>query len=147
MKQCTWCGKDYPDEASVCEIDGQPLVTRVERQAPTTEPSNSKPWPWQVVIPAILWLLANFLLVGFFGPGASVLFGWATAIGAAIDSAQFKHHGRRVLGIGFSPVVVFAVCAFFLWGFGFIWYLIMRHRMKSAPPPPPETESENIATG
>jgi hypothetical protein len=26
MKQCTYCGKEYPDDATVCEIDRQPLV-------------------------------------------------------------------------------------------------------------------------
>ena len=25
MKQCTYCGKAFPDEATVCEIDGNPL--------------------------------------------------------------------------------------------------------------------------
>jgi hypothetical protein len=25
MKECTYCGKEYPDEASVCAIDGQPI--------------------------------------------------------------------------------------------------------------------------
>jgi hypothetical protein len=68
----------------------------------------------------------------------------ATAIWAAFDSAKFKNHGRRVLGIAFKPVVVFAVCAFFLWGFGFIWYLIQRHRVKSTPPIP-EIENQKGA--
>ena len=25
MKKCTYCGKEYPDEASVCAVDEQPL--------------------------------------------------------------------------------------------------------------------------
>ena len=25
MKKCTYCGKEYPDEATSCSIDGQPL--------------------------------------------------------------------------------------------------------------------------
>jgi hypothetical protein len=25
MKRCCWCGKEHPDDASVCAIDGQPL--------------------------------------------------------------------------------------------------------------------------
>ena len=25
MKQCTYCGKEYPEEASACAIDGEPL--------------------------------------------------------------------------------------------------------------------------
>ncbi|MGA2240815.1 MAG: hypothetical protein ABSH11_02100 [Verrucomicrobiota bacterium] len=27
MKKCTYCGKEYPDEASECVIDGQPLAS------------------------------------------------------------------------------------------------------------------------
>lgn len=26
MKRCTYCGKEYPDEATMCAIDGQPLA-------------------------------------------------------------------------------------------------------------------------
>ena len=26
MKKCTYCGKEYPDEATVCDIDANPLV-------------------------------------------------------------------------------------------------------------------------
>jgi hypothetical protein len=146
MKQCTWCGKDYPDDASVCAIDGQPLATRKSPEAAAAEKEASKPWPRQVVMPAVLWLAINILLIVWPGFGVNLLFNLATAIWAAFDSAQFKNHGRRVLGIAFKPVVVFAVCAFFLWGFGFIWYLIQRHRVKTTPVTP-EVESENNAIG
>ena len=27
MKKCTYCGKEYPEGAEVCAIDGQPLVS------------------------------------------------------------------------------------------------------------------------
>jgi hypothetical protein len=26
MKRCPYCGKEYPDEATVCELDANPLV-------------------------------------------------------------------------------------------------------------------------
>jgi hypothetical protein len=26
MKKCTYCGKEFPDDASVCDLDGNPLV-------------------------------------------------------------------------------------------------------------------------
>jgi hypothetical protein len=61
------------------------------------------------------------------------MLGLATAVWAAIDSSRLQPRGSRLLGIAFKPVVVFAACAFFLWGFGFIWYLVMRHRVKTAP--------------
>lgn len=36
MKKCTYCGKEYPDEAVVCAIDGYALqaVTAMPQQAP-----------------------------------------------------------------------------------------------------------------
>jgi hypothetical protein len=42
MKSCTYCGKEYPDEASVCAIDGQPLrsvvpMPPVTAQTPASE--------------------------------------------------------------------------------------------------------------
>jgi len=33
MKQCTYCGKDYPDETKVCAIDSQPLETIGQSQS------------------------------------------------------------------------------------------------------------------
>lgn len=42
MKSCTYCGKEHPDEASVCVIDGQPLKSFVATPlVPTEEKLNS----------------------------------------------------------------------------------------------------------
>jgi hypothetical protein len=38
MKQCTYCGKEYPDEASVCAIDQEPL--RVVMPPPPVAPAS-----------------------------------------------------------------------------------------------------------
>ena len=100
--------------------------------APSASPARTS-WPPQIVVPAILWLIINFLLIGLSSGGASFVFGLFTALWAAIDSAKLQSRGSRILGIAFKPVVVFAAVAFFLWGFGFIWYLVMRYRVKSAP--------------
>ena len=113
----------------VCSVDGEPLelVTTSSDSPPSTG------WPPQVVVPAILWLIVNFVLIGLFSVGASLLFGLLTASWAAIDSSKLQAKGSRILGIAFKPVVVLSAVAFFLWGFGFIWYLVMRNRVKSAP--------------
>jgi hypothetical protein len=29
MKKCTYCGKEYPDEATVCPLDQEPLVAQI----------------------------------------------------------------------------------------------------------------------
>lgn len=36
MKKCTYCGKEYPDEVTVCELDANPLVAvKSAKAAPT----------------------------------------------------------------------------------------------------------------
>ena len=39
MKTCTYCGKEYPDEASVCTIDQQPLQSEPLQSVITTPPA------------------------------------------------------------------------------------------------------------
>jgi hypothetical protein len=29
MKKCTWCGQEYPDDATVCSVDNEPLASSV----------------------------------------------------------------------------------------------------------------------
>jgi hypothetical protein len=40
MKQCTYCGKEYPDDATECSVDGYPLAT-VAPKPPLPEPENA----------------------------------------------------------------------------------------------------------
>ncbi len=130
----------------MCSLDQQPLelVTSPSATPESSDLQVSKGWPLQVVVPAIMWLVVNFLLIASFTIAASVLFGLLTALWAAIDCSRLRRNGSRVLGITFKPFIVFAVVAFFLWGFGFIWYLVMRNRVKTAPI---EVESENVTAG
>lgn len=34
MKKCTYCGKEHPDDAVACSVDGQPLETVLSPQPP-----------------------------------------------------------------------------------------------------------------
>jgi len=34
MKKCTWCGKEHPDDATVCVIDAQSLAQREATMSP-----------------------------------------------------------------------------------------------------------------
>lgn len=50
MKKCTWCGKEYPDEATTCAIDDQPLASLTpsrasgeQRNRPPAKPQEEKP--------------------------------------------------------------------------------------------------------
>ena len=40
MKKCTYCGKEYPDEATVCPLDQEPLVAKIP-PAPEVPPVGS----------------------------------------------------------------------------------------------------------
>src|SRR3954462_12075803 len=109
MKRCIYCGRKYPDEATACSLDQQPLEL-INSPSATSTPSDSQPTkrcPPQVLVPAILWLVANFLIVGFFTVAASFVFGLLTALWAAIDCSWLRSKGSRVLGIAFKPFVVF----------------------------------------
>ena len=43
MKRCPYCGKEYPDEASECAIDGQPLAPFPPEVVPTEGDSCDEP--------------------------------------------------------------------------------------------------------
>ena len=50
MKQCTYCGKNYPDDATVCEIDGDGLQAirsdkRIEVTPQCAKPRTPPPLP------------------------------------------------------------------------------------------------------
>jgi hypothetical protein len=87
-----------------------------------------------VLAPAIFWLIVNFLFAAWVDAAAHWLISIPLASWAAVDCAKIQTHGSRVLGIAFKPVVVFAVVALLFWGLGFIWYLVLRHRVKSTSP-------------
>jgi len=52
MKSCTYCGKEYPEEASVCSIDGRPLHAVIPRPPIQTDPSVA-PTPFAPAQPSV----------------------------------------------------------------------------------------------
>jgi hypothetical protein len=40
MKKCTWCGKEYPDDAEACAIDGQLLTGGELQTAPQPQQAD-----------------------------------------------------------------------------------------------------------
>jgi len=44
MKKCTYCGKEYPDDKQVCEIDVSPLVDFAPPPVTVSNQSSSKWW-------------------------------------------------------------------------------------------------------
>src|SRR5437868_4246307 len=103
MKRCIYCGTEHPDEATACSLDQQPLELATSPSAASETPDSQprKGWPPQIVVPAILWLVVNCLLAGFFTVGAIFLFGLLTALWAAVDCSKLQSRGSRALGIAF----------------------------------------------
>ena len=128
MKKCTWCGRTYADEATQCLVDQQPLAACNSITGKIPESEGAIAFRKHVIIPGGLYLLLFVLLVASFRWGVYFL-SLITAAFAALDAAKYRERGTRVLGISFKPVVVFAVCAFFFFGVGFIWYLFLRHKL------------------
>jgi len=62
MKRCTYCGREYPDEATACSLDQQPLelINSPDWQRLTDEPDirgvevirskTTGPWQWSVTV-------------------------------------------------------------------------------------------------
>ena len=66
MRTCPYCGKEYPDTATVCELDANPLITI--QSANTAPPPTTK----------MNWLdkqFANSSGISFWGLDARLLFG------------------------------------------------------------------------
>lgn len=115
----------------MCAMDQQTLVPNAD-SASSRSVDDERRVSSQVALPATAWLLVNILIFLRLGAAGISLLGMILGLWAAIDCSKMQYRGSRVLGIAFKPVVVFAVCAFFLSGFGFVWYLVMRHRVLSS---------------
>ncbi len=62
MKKCSYCGKEYPDEATVCVIDSQPLVSEDAGVPPTKPKQTSVPPATNPVKPALMTRLRSYHL-------------------------------------------------------------------------------------
>jgi len=65
MKKCSYCGKEYPDDATVCAVDQNPLVTIGQSAAPVaaTAAKPSVPAPAaRTVKPALMAQLRSLHL-------------------------------------------------------------------------------------
>lgn len=79
MKKCSYCGKEHPDEASVCNIDGQPLQSVASAPPPVMEAPRPSGHPYTVkkqlthisplragIVIGILYGLLGLIFVPFF---------------------------------------------------------------------------------
>jgi hypothetical protein len=102
MKKCPYCGKDNPDDATVCDVDQQPLDSETRENSPPEPPIDMRAYlaqrPWQVKL--AVGILAANLLVGTIGTFAEML----------THRARSSHHFVYY----FAPGV----------GFTFVWLLL-----------------------
>lgn len=124
MKRCTKCGKDYPDEATACAIDGQPLAAI----SPTPPPSQGEsaavrpgsPIVRAAIVSGVIFLLGVLRIAAFargqsdppiFKMLAIVLMACVVAIGVV---AFWSRRTRTPWPWGRVIVVTFLSCV----GFG-----------------------------
>jgi len=96
MKACIYCGKEHPDEALVCSIDGQPL-----RSASQTTPT---PQPEQ---PHSLLGIASFSI----SMAVGVLMLAVFALAAILNAGGLIQHGQGYPGqeiVGFAIIFLLA---------------------------------------
>ena len=60
MKECSYCGKKLPDDATICDVDGQPVVAHM----PTKQKSTEYHYP-RVLGPAGPWLVFSGVPLSF----------------------------------------------------------------------------------
>jgi hypothetical protein len=89
MKICPYCGKEHPDGSSVCEIDGNPLVSpSPQLQIHSVDASKQQ----DSGISRALSVLGFSLLSGFCGVGlANIILGLV-----ANGNTHFKNNGDRL---------------------------------------------------
>lgn len=98
MKNCTYCGKEYPDDFQVCSIDGAPLRAAAEPMASTRVP------PICGVSPAeeAFWNRMNFRT--FAVVLVRLLAVWSL-ICAAIEATLLPRYVRPILMLSSAPRV------------------------------------------
>jgi hypothetical protein len=63
MKKCTYCGKEHPDEATVCERDGQPLVDPNAPASPTGSNAATTFGDFQISMILVLVVVVSHLII------------------------------------------------------------------------------------
>jgi hypothetical protein len=97
MKQCTYCGKEYPDEAEVCAIDQNPL--------PSDTPDASAPLKSRDRLgislpnePRLEYVPRSFCMLTFFGMVTAAMF-FVVLLGGAGANL-----GALLIGVPLFPV-------------------------------------------
>ena len=124
MKKCPYCGKEYPDDAVVCELDQNPLVSPKPNEA-RINPSKSHLKQQPITATRILSVLGFSVLSGLCGVGlTSVVLGIF-----ANHNPHFSGNGDRI-GFLADSATIFAIGGVV----GFIVGLVISLKVANANP-------------
>lgn len=106
MKTCGYCGKEYPDEATVCERDAQPLVDPAAPNPPPPPSSNERPKPTGLLNPWVVGLVCGVVGALLFSPA-----NWGIHLGNGVDYYEFDKNGNPKASFNLvERLPLFAVC-------------------------------------
>jgi hypothetical protein len=67
MKHCDWCGQEYPDDATVCLVDGRPLPSLEIATTPLVAQPGERPassgWSFVWERPVLVWFAGGLMIV------------------------------------------------------------------------------------
>lgn len=99
MKKCTWCGKEYPDEATACEVDSQPLTSLCPPSIPPADApafTTRAHWPGRALLFGTTLLVVVNMLIAFTRSRGDLAFN----LGAASSQFVIPFLGILVFSIG-----------------------------------------------
>jgi membrane protease YdiL (CAAX protease family) len=129
MKKCPYCGKEYPDDVTVCAIDTETLVDYIPKTITDEKPVKLEPY---LTFPDYQWSardawkgLGSIFLLSFIA--ALILIVIIRAQGITFSAYQSNAYGYFFLGVFIYTLELFPVIYFartrtfnaFLNGFGF----------------------------
>ena len=87
MKKCTYCGKEYTGNETVCDVDGQPVIDptaplppKPKEKKKTTEPLKEKDY-WKAFGFYFVCFLVSSFITGFFaGLDRGGVIGWSVGL-------------------------------------------------------------------
>ena len=102
MKECTYCGKEYPDNATVCELDANPLVAKGANAALSPK----------VKMTGLDKMFSDSSGISFWGLDARLLWGIIGVFGCKHPTARRNariYFFRQIAGIVIAFIVILLI--------------------------------------
>jgi hypothetical protein len=130
MKRCAYCGQEYPDEASECTMDKQPLAGAESSNFPATLPTNTN---WHKISrelkslchPLVITGLSLMIFSAFVLLDALMSLAWSeAAIGGVLGSCGWllrrsgvSRKSGRLTWLGFLAIILPSMPIFYVLGY------------------------------